>query len=452
MAQEAARAYWRFTVLWLVAGSALGVLSALSLLAPEFLSAHPVFGFGRLVAAHRAVMIHGALFAGVFASAYTLLPRLTQAPAVSGRSGWLLAWVGAAIVLAGVVSIMGGQGSGREYADLPSTLAFIFWLYLICVALDLSALLARSRAIAPGPSSGFLLMASILPAVVYPFALPGWWGTGLFEAVRTWISWRAIFMLSFTAAGLGVGLWYLGAKGSRFRLDRGAFVIGAGLLVCLGPMMGVVHLLDAPILPGLKAVGALAGVLVAVGLVILVGAMWRGYVWDPPGLLILGGLGGIAAASVQGVVMVIPPLHSAFHFTSNTSGHAHLALGAVILMMLGGAIAAAPRISRRRLVLAERAYAAAGWFIVGLLVVFLTQTAAGVLQAAAFTKGLSVPDWLPTFCWLQLGSILGGLGVLVGSVIFARMVVCTVNAPSPRPALSATVAAGPGDAIEGGEG
>ncbi len=452
MAQEAARAYWRFTVLWLIIGSALGILAALALLAPQLFSARPTLGFGRLVAAHRATMIHGVFFAAVFASAYTLLPRLTQAHLYSSRASLGLGWIGAAIVLAGVLSILAGHGSGREYADLPDTLAFIFWLYLILVAVDLSVLLTRTRSLAPSPATGLLLLAAIIPAVVYPFALPEWWGGGIFDAVRTWVGWRTIFIGSFTAAALGIGIWHLGSRGFDHKLQRGAFVAGIVLVMGLGPMMGVVHLLDSPVWSGLKAIGALAGVLVGAGLLILVRTMWSGRIANPPGLLYLAGLVGIAAVAVQGVAMVIPPIHTAFHFTSNTSAHAHLALGSILLILLAGALLAAPRLSRRPLANAARSLTGIGWLIGGLVTLFLAQTSAGAVQAAAFSRNLSTSDWLPAFRWLQAGVAVGGVAVFVGILILGWVILGTINAPVPEPVVQREETFREEELVEGGEG
>ncbi|MCX6647438.1 MAG: cbb3-type cytochrome c oxidase subunit I [bacterium] len=153
MAQDAARAYWRFTILWLIIGAVLGILASLSLLVPGFHTSHPLPGYGRLVSAHRACMIHGVLMTAVMAQAYTLLPRLTKSRVKSVRFSLIAAWIGFAIVAVGIIQIIAGMGSGREYSDLPTGFAILFWFYLIAVAIDLSLLLAGSNVMASNPSS-----------------------------------------------------------------------------------------------------------------------------------------------------------------------------------------------------------------------------------------------------------------------------------------------------------
>ncbi len=459
MALDAARAYWRFTVLWLIVGCALGTLSAFTLLVPAAFDSHPVLSFGRLVSAHRAAIVHGALFSAVFAVSFTLLPRLGQASSGPRPLSTVLAWAGAAIVLIGVVGILGGRGSGEEYADLPPTLAFAFWLFLVAVALDLGFQLIRAKNLVPHPSQGLLLLAAFIPAVIYPFGLPDWLGVGLFAGLRSWITWRTLFLLCFAAGAIGTSLWMMGSRGVRggggqkIDLLRGPYVLGIALLVGFAPFTGVVHLLDAPLAGGLKAWGAFAGIGVAAGILLLVMVLWRKDASDPPCFLNMCGLAGLAVCSVQGVLMVIPPIHTTFHYTMNTSAHAHLALGAVMFLFLAGGLALTPRLAMRRLVGANYAMSASGLLVGGLVGVFLFQEFAGMIQAAAFAGALSASDWMPGVRWLQLGVAVGGLAAICGAGMIGWMVLGTLGSPLPGPKESPKEETEPEDALmEGGEG
>jgi cbb3-type cytochrome oxidase subunit 1 len=197
MAQEAAKAYWRLTVLWLIASCALGLLCALALFDPRLLDAHAVFGYGRLVEAHRTAVIYGFLFNAVFASGYTFIPRFVDPPIRYRPVSVYLAWFGSLVTLAGMIFILGGHGSGQEYVDMPVSISLVFWAFLLGVAVDLGLMMAGGRILTPHPSLGLLFPAILLPAVIFPFALPGWWGAGVFAALRAWIAIRALFFLSF---------------------------------------------------------------------------------------------------------------------------------------------------------------------------------------------------------------------------------------------------------------
>lgn len=432
MAQDAARAYWRFTILWLIIGAVLGILSALSLLVPGFHTSHPLPGYGRLVSAHRASMIHGVMFTCVLATAYTLLPRLTQSRVRSGRFSRALAWIGFLIVLIGIVHVIAGMGSGREYSDLPAGFAFLFWLYLIAIAVDISLLMAGSSVMMMNPATGFLFLAAVLPAVVYPFCLPDWWGAGLFDALRVWISWRTIFFGCFTAAALGASLWYLGTLKPKPKLPAGEFLVGLGIVLTLGPLVGITHLLDTPVWPGLKVLGAFSGVVVAAGLLLLVKVLWRGKLLDASSLLFFSGLCGIGIVAIQGITLMIPPIHTAFHFTSNTSAHAHLALGSILMIFLSAALNQVPLLSKRPFTGLPKLFTASGFLVAGIFILFMFQTSAGVLQATAFINGLNISDWLPMFRWLQLGVLAGGIMAFLSFLVIGLALVTNLGKSGDR--------------------
>lgn len=452
MAQNAARAYWRLTVLWLIVGCSLGTLAGLSLLSPDAIGSRSFLTFGRLVAAHRAVIIHGVLFSAVFASGYTLLPRLCQASQVSRPLSVGLSWIGTAIVLLGVISILSGSGSGEEYADLPKPLAFLFWLYLVAAALDIGLLLAKAKSLMRHPAQGLLLLGVMIPAVIYPFAIPDWLGVGLFASVRTWMGWRTIFISGFAASALGLSLWAMGSRKREVRLQRGPLVIGVVLLVAMAPFTGLVHLLDAPIEPGLKALGAFTGAGLAVGIILLVITIWRKTQLDPPGVLSFCGLAGLIACSVQGAFMLFPPIYSAFHYTMSTSGHAHLALGAIACLFLSGALIFAPRLALRKLEGSDRAMPAVGMFITGLTGVVLFLSASGIVQATSFARTLGPSDWLPAVRWLQIGTSISGILAIVGASMIGSMILRTLAAPLTSRTVSTADTENSEIVSEGGDG
>ncbi|MCX6647437.1 MAG: hypothetical protein NTY09_13920 [bacterium] len=178
--------------------------------------------------------------------------------------------------------------------------------------------------------------------------------------------------------------------------------------------MGIGHLLDAPIWPGLKVIGAFAGVVTGAAFLLLVRVLWRGSMTGASQLLFFSGLIGLGIVAVQGITLVFPPIHTTFHYTSNTTAHAHLALGSILAIILAAGLAQATVLSKREFSGHRHALTGSGFFIAGILVLFIFQTSAGVLQATAFTNGLNITDWLPMFRWLQLGVLAGGILAFLG--------------------------------------
>jgi len=186
------------------------------------------------------------------------------------------------------------------------------------------------------------------------------------------------------------------------------------LILTLGPLIGIGHLLDTPIWPGLKVVGAFAGVVAAAGFLLLIRVLWKGQMAGASQLLFFSGLFGLGIAVVQGITLMFPPVYTTFHYTSNTTAHAHLALGSILMIVLAAGLSGSSVLSKRKFSGLQHALAGSGFFIAGILLLFIFQTSAGVLQATAFINGLNITDWLPMFRWLQLGVLAGGLLAFLG--------------------------------------
>jgi len=451
MSSNIARAYWRFTVLWLIAGSVTGILAALSIISPQFLAAHPILGYGRLVQVHRTLMIHGVMFSVLFGCCYALLPRLARSKYEPGTLSRFLTWASFILVLLGTVLILLGHGSGREYSDLPPLIAFLFWLYLIATAFDIGRIVSGSGLIRQSPATGLLFLAAVIPSIAYVFALPGWWGAGGFDVVRTWIGWRTLFILSFTIGAIGIAVWHSGSIRPRRGLSTGGFVLGLALVLTLAPFMGIVHVLETPVTDSLRAIGAFTSILAGTGILLIISSLWTGSITSPPGLLVFAGLTGIAAACVQGIAMTLPPIHTAFHFTLNTPAHAHIALGGILLVFIAGTLILVPRITRASIKRTELVSTGSGLMVSGIAIIFLFMAVIGAIQAMGHIQNLSHIDWLPMFRWLHIGILAGGIAFLTGSVLTLHPVLKAMNSVPDRPDVPGPVESDSEDDAESDE-
>jgi hypothetical protein len=285
---------------------------------------------------------------------------------------------------------------------------------------------------ASNPATGFLFLAAVLPSVVYPFCLPNWWGAGLFDALRVWISWRTIFFGSFAMAAIGASLWYFGSFNPKPKLPTGEFLVSIAIILTLGPLVGIGHLLDAPIWAGLKVIGAFAGVVTGAAFLLLIRVLWRGSMTGASQLLFFAGLIGLGIVSVQGIILMFPPIYTTFHYTSNTTAHAHLALGSILMIVLAAGLSQATVLTKREFSGHCHALTGSGFFVAGILMLFIFQTLAGVLQATAFINGLNITDWLPMFRWLQLGVLAGGLLAFLGILGIGLTLAANLASPASK--------------------
>ena len=114
---SAARNFFVITALWLVFGTAMGLLLAIEFVFPDFMSWLP-FVFSRLRQEHTNTVMFGFLSTGMIGLWYYILPRLT------GRRLWseplanlvLALWTGG--VLIGVLLISMAHSQSREYAEM----------------------------------------------------------------------------------------------------------------------------------------------------------------------------------------------------------------------------------------------------------------------------------------------------------------------------------------------
>jgi heme/copper-type cytochrome/quinol oxidase subunit 1 len=201
-----------------------------------------------------------------------------------------------------------------------------------------------------------------------------------------------------------------------------------------------VHLLDAPIPSGLKALGAFAGVGAATGVFLAARFLYPRKAASHSSFLLAVGLGWLVVASIEGILMTLPPVHTALHFTSNTSAHAHLALGGIGALFLAGALVSWSNSTGTSATKPAGGSLGTGLFAAGITGVFLFQAAAGIVQAVAQTRSLGYPDWAETFRWLQIGVALSGFAALVGAVIIGGFLISNLRRERsisiPRPAAS----------------
>lgn len=119
---------------WLVAGCGLALIASVKLVTPEFLNASAWTTYGRVQPAALNALIHGFASQAAFGAGLWLLARLgrarLQCPALVVAGGML--WnVG---VFLGVMGIMGGDGTGYPFFEMPRYAA-----YLLAVAILLFA-------------------------------------------------------------------------------------------------------------------------------------------------------------------------------------------------------------------------------------------------------------------------------------------------------------------------
>jgi mono/diheme cytochrome c family protein/cbb3-type cytochrome oxidase subunit 1 len=417
MDPSTSRAYLRFSILWLTAGILSGIIASLDLVNPEFLQTQPALLYGRISAAHRAIIVHGFLFSTLFAVCYWLIPKLTRSIPSKNLFSTPIAWFGNLVVAVGVVFIFTGLGSGQRFTDIPVALAFIFWIYLILAAIDIGRILIKSDTRIEHPSIVLLIPAALIPAVAYPFTMPGWWGFGIFAALRIWTSWRVIFSMSFLLAAFAVIIWILHANSSKLKNLRGIFTYSILIFAAFSPFMGILHIMDYPFTAALKAWGVFSTVLACGAILLLIRLLWKNSDGSLPSNLAIAGMIGIGVSAVQIFAYTMPPVTSLAFYTSLAQAHAHFVLGAIAVVLLGSFTATASRGHTKSHRSIRSLSIGFTLLIIGILGVFVSGNASGITQAVAFSRNLSIPDWMPVFRWMHIMMLVAGIFAFAGSIL-----------------------------------
>lgn len=254
---------------WLAVSLVLAIVASLKLHSPAFLDAHAFTAYGRVFPAHIATLVWGWGFQTGFAALIWLIARLTRQPChhagaiLSAGHVWNLA------VLLGVLSILGGAGTGMPWMEFPR---FVWSVLLLCfiVIVVWSFIQVRVREPGPAPVSLWYLLAVIcwFPwlSVTAHTLLHCTTGHPVMAAgINTWFKSGLIFLF-FAPVALG-GLHYLVPKLTGRAIASSSLArVGFWTLAVAAPWAGMQQLAGAPIPAFLPYVGAAATALMAIPL------------------------------------------------------------------------------------------------------------------------------------------------------------------------------------------
>lgn len=421
MTWETARIYWRISAAWLITACGLYVLSTIALISPDLLAANPALNYGRLAVACRIAIFNGFLITALFATGYSFLPSMRGNPGVFRWVRNTLPWVGASLVFLAIIVVLAGYGSGRAFADMPIGLFIAFWVFLIAVAFDFGFRAVHDTNVRNVPAAGLLLPAVLLPSLTFIFAMPDWWGSGMFAVLRTETAIRIMF-LCFIFAAIATVCSAGESTETPGKINRGPFLIGATMVALFVPFTGIYQLFDMPLSPAIKAWGAFSQFMSTSGLILLIVSVFPVSSSHCPSLLIRFGLGAILVASLLTAFLIFPPVYLEFHSTFAEEGVHILWIGGLVSIFIAGVIAASPYLAGRSIKSLGSVRMGTALLITGIVLIVLFQFAQGIGQIASLkvsAENLIVSD---VFRWLNSGVLAGGLLTLAGALLLGFII------------------------------
>ncbi|MGE0591693.1 MAG: cbb3-type cytochrome c oxidase subunit I [Vicinamibacterales bacterium] len=374
---------------------AFGLIAGYELVQPDVAEGVAWLGWGRVRYAHTQGIMLGWLANAFFAFLYHAVPILTGRPVTSARLGvWLFALWNCAVMVPGWVLVLAGVSQPLEWAEFPLVVDAVVVLGLVLAAVQfLPPFFARGIE-SMYVSSWYILGGLVFTLFAYPMGnLAPEWLPGAAGAAISGLWIHDAIGLFVTPLALAAIYFVIPASTGRPVFSHFLSMLGFWLLFFLYPLNGTHHYVFSVIPMSAQLAAILASALLGVDVLIVVANLLlslRGSGWlarDPALRFVATGTVFYLVVSLQGSLQAQMAVNQAVHFTDWVVGHSHLAmLGFATFAATGGLVHVWQRMPEARY--NAVAFTWAYWLlVVGLVVMVVDLTAAGLLQARLWADG-----------------------------------------------------------------
>src|SRR5262245_12446157 len=442
--------YVACATVWLLVGTAIGLIASIKLHWPEFL---PLawLSFGRVRPVHTNTVLLGWSSLALVGPALYVVARTSRVSLWSPRLARLALWLWNLAVLGGLVTLLAGVNRGpQEYRE---------WVWALAVIMAAAVLIAcyvayRTVAARTLPevyvSNWYILGAFCYLPILYVISYLPFYQAGLGNTVVQGYYMHNAMGMWFTQLALGVSYYAIPLLLGRPVYSYALGVLGFWTNLLFYPLIGAHHFIFSPEAWWLQStailfsVGMMVPVWAGTGNLLLTfkggrGAVSRSYALP----FFVTGLIGYGLSSTQGTIEAFRSANIYWHFTNFTVGHSHAAMYGFIAFIAWGAVyGLVPRLTGR-----EPNPLAVGvhfWLaLVGVLTYVISISVAGILQGFSWVAGrsfiASVIAAEPMWLWRTIGGLL-----MVGShVVFAVNVWTMRPRRAAVPAVSAAAVGSP---------
>jgi cytochrome c oxidase cbb3-type subunit 1 len=443
---------WLFEsgVLWLLLGLVLALLASIKMHAPGFLADYAWLTFGRVRPAAVNALLYGFATPTALGVSLWMLCRLggVRLPAPFTTLIAVMFWNFG--VTLGVLAILAQGSTGFEWLDMPRYVApLLFLAYLILGLVGLTAFHLRKPLTLHGAApqrrpatyvtqwyilGGLLWFAWLYSAANLLLLYRPVRGV-LQAAVNAWYT-NNLFHLWLSSIGLGAIFYFLPKLLGRPLASRRLAAFGFWTLALFGSWSGMTQFIGGPLPAWMVSTSVGANSLLLVPLLALA-INWhltlRGHyreAWRDVTLrFVLFGAASYLLALALGVVLGLPGVSRATHFTCLETARTWLGLlGFVLMVLLGSLYYILPRLAR-----VNWPYAAAVrlhfWCSAGgVALLVLALALGGIIQGVKMN--LNTVDFITlgraTVPFVGLAT-LGWLGLLVGQAFFVANVLALLR-------------------------
>ncbi|MFN8614886.1 MAG: cbb3-type cytochrome c oxidase subunit I [Vampirovibrionales bacterium] len=441
---SASRNFLISALFWLVIGVTLGTLAGALMTWPDLIQGIANLSFGRLRPAHVNIVALGWLSMGYLGCYFYILPVLVRRKGVWNErlaNIVMVAWN--LVVAVGVFCITNGYTEAREYAELGGVFD-----YLVLGALLTLGIIGYMTVLTGEEKKWYVSIWYMLGSLFW-FPLVYVIGNrvfvafeGLNDSIANWFYGHNILGMWFTVGGVGI-LYYLLPRYTGAPLySHTLSMIGFWTIGMFYAPTGTHHILQSPVPEWLKAIAVISSVflLVPVLTVLTNFFMTMRHKWYlaadhvPLRFVIASGIAYLLTC-IQGPFQATRSVNWYLHFSNWVVGHAHMALLATFsFIVFAATYYIIPKVTGRKIYSKKLAVMHFWLSLIGWIVMMISLTIAGLIQAAGWHFSIPVDQWAFEQEPYMFVRFLSGVLIVLGQVLFLYNIYSTVFNEDAEPA------------------
>lgn len=456
--------YLLAAALWLVAGSVYGVILAIKLWMPEFLT-FELLSFGRIRPVHTGSVLLGWLTLVYMGLGFLVVYRTSRRALWSPKLAWIGLVLANLALLAGLITLHLGITRGpMEYREWITPVAALMAAAVLCNGYNVLMTLVHRKVAELYISNWFILGAYIWLPILYVIAYVPIFDHGVESLIIQGYFMHDVLGLWFTPMALGITYWALPRLLHKpiYSYSLGVLAFWANLLFYT--MIGAHHFILAPTPWWLVSTAALLGIGMMIpvwssvfNFTLTMKGSWALMRREPASWFILAGTLTYGLVSLQGSFQGLRDFSQLIHFTHYTVAHAHwAAYGFASFLAFGAVYTLLPRLTG----VMERSAirVAIKWHfwlaLTGIAIYFVSMTISGTIQGLRWSAGLPFVDSLNGIAPYMLVRTIGGSLMALSHLIFIWVIWRLRPAAAAQTASArstATPAASPAAIAQGAE-
>jgi cytochrome c oxidase cbb3-type subunit 1/cytochrome c oxidase cbb3-type subunit I/II len=425
---------------WFVAGTLYGLISAISLMAPEFFNNIPALVFGRTRPIHVNTVLFGFATSTLIGCGLYYVPALLRTRLWSEGLAWFAFGMWNLTVLSGPVLFSFGISQGREYTEYAWLFDVAAVLAFVAILCDLVMTISRREENILYVSVWYFFGTFLWMAGTYPIGNVMWHPhtgamPGLLDSILLWFYGHNLPGLLLTPLAVGAAYFVIPRVTRTPLYSHAMSLIGFWTLLALYAHIGGHHILQAPIPNWLKAFSIVDSVAMVIPVFVVLSNLWltargRGgaLLDDPAGRWVLAGTIWYFITCIQGPLQSLPTVQRVTHFNNWVVGHAHIAvLGFSGCIAIGALWHILPLVTGRRLYSNRLVNLQFGLVNIGLGGFFAVLTSAGLIQGSSWYNGEVVYKVLPQIAVYMGLRAMFGTFIIAGASIGLYNVIMTIR-------------------------